>query len=274
MRQKPEDLVVDSVKEYFESLDYQSETQSETQYKVNIGSSNCRADVVLRNENGVLVLVECKEEGYIGTDGIDQLKSYMCATDAPLGIFAASQQKKYWRFYENLGRNNIKEINCDKYKILLDKMTSFDLKKEDRIERRLKELIEEAAKKKYIISGARIQELTNDLIDQEARKQASLSQSRVSERVTELVEAEARSRVTEHRIQTQLSNLITQHAKDRLTRNQIETHIANSLKEKCDQLETTLEQKQEELVSAQRLSGILFWLFVAVIVIGGFVFLR
>lgn len=274
MRQKPEALVVDSVKKYFKSLRFRSKTKLKTGYRVNIGSKKCQADVVLRNENDILVLVECKKKGYTGTDGIYQLKSYMCATDAPLGIFAASDQIDRWLFYENLGLNNIKERDYDQYKKLLDKMTSFDLKKEDRIEKRLNELIEETAKKKYDLSGARIQKLTNDLIDQEARKQASLSQSRIIERSTELVETEARSRVTEQRIQDKLSKLITQHAKDRLTRNQIETHIANSLKEKCDQLETTLEQKQEELGSAQRLFGILFWLFVAVIVIGGFVFLR
>lgn len=272
MRQKPEELVVDSVKKYFNSFRDRSKTELETEYIVYMGDSKRRADVVLRNENGILVLVECKEEGYIGTDGIGQLKSYMCATDAPLGIFAASQQKKSWRFYENLGLNNIKERDYDEYKKLLDKMTSFDLKKEDRIEKHLNELIKEAAQKEYIISGERIQKLTKALIDEEARKQASLSQSCIIERATELVETEARSRVTEQRIQDKLSKLITQQAKDRLTRNQIETHIANSLKEKCDQLETTLEEKQEKLGSAQRLSGILFWLFVAVIVIGGLFF--
>lgn len=272
MRQKPEDLVVDSVKKHFKSFRYHSKTKLKTEYRVNIGHYKCRADVVLRNENGILVLVECKKEGSTGTDGICQLKSYICAADAPLGIFAASTQTDRWRFYENFGRGKIEEINHDQYKILLDKLTRFDLKKEDRIEKRLNELIEDAAKKEYIISGGSIQKRTNELIDEEARKQASLSKTRISQRTTEIVEEKARSRVTEHHIQTQLSNLITKQAKDRLTRNQIETHIANSLKKKCDQLETALEKKQEELSSAQRLSAILFWLFVAVIVIGGFAF--
>ena len=75
-----------------------------------MGSDKRRADVVLMNSKGNLAAIaECKRPGVEG-NGIDQLKSYLSATDTSLGIFANSTEPDSWNFYENLGRNQFREI--------------------------------------------------------------------------------------------------------------------------------------------------------------------
>ena len=82
----------------------------ETELEIQMGTDKRRADIVLVDEKqNYAAIVECKRIG-VQRDGIDQLKSYLCATDTPLGIFANSTDPDDWEFFENLGRNQFKDI--------------------------------------------------------------------------------------------------------------------------------------------------------------------
>ena len=59
--------------------------------QIQFGSRNGSADVVLGDGNGgFAAIAECKGAGYEG-HGIEQLKSYLSATDTRFGIFANRQ---------------------------------------------------------------------------------------------------------------------------------------------------------------------------------------
>lgn len=86
------------------------------QHEIQIGSYTGRADVVLVDAEGKLtVVVECKRVGYIGS-GVEQLYSYLSATDTRFGIFANSEDPNLWAFYEKQERNKFKQINHSEFK--------------------------------------------------------------------------------------------------------------------------------------------------------------
>ncbi len=87
----------------------------ETEYEIQMGSDKRRSDIVL-GVDSLDFIVECKREGleYV-EDGINQLKSYLCATDTPLGIYADSTNVDNWAFYENLGKNKFNKITWDQF---------------------------------------------------------------------------------------------------------------------------------------------------------------
>ena len=81
------------------------------QYTIQIGSRQGHPDVVLIDDKGYLAaVVECKKSGHTG-HGVEQLKSYLCATDTQFGIFANSTKPESWTFYENLRRNRFEKIS-------------------------------------------------------------------------------------------------------------------------------------------------------------------
>ena len=85
----------------------------ETELEIQMGADKRRADIVLVDgEQNYAVIVECKRIGFQG-EGIDQLKSYLCATETPVGVFANSTEPGNWEFFENLGRNQFKDITSD-----------------------------------------------------------------------------------------------------------------------------------------------------------------
>ena len=105
----PEGIVVAAVEQYFSQPKFQK-FSTKQEYQIKMGSDKRRADVVLMNSKGNLVAIaECKRIGIEG-NGIDQLKSYLSATDTPLGIFANSTEPDSWNFYENLGKNQFRKI--------------------------------------------------------------------------------------------------------------------------------------------------------------------
>ena len=78
--------------------------------EIQIGPSSYRADTVLRDAEGnFIAIAECKLQGRANY-GPEQLKSYLCATDAPFGIFASSTNRDSWVFYENLRHNRFRHI--------------------------------------------------------------------------------------------------------------------------------------------------------------------
>lgn len=105
----PEGIVVAAVEHYFSQPKFQK-FSTKQEYPIKMGSDKRRADVVLMDSTGNLAAIaECKRPGVEG-DGIDQLKSYLSATDTALGIFANSTEPDSWNFYENLGRSRFREI--------------------------------------------------------------------------------------------------------------------------------------------------------------------
>lgn len=105
----PEGIVVEEVVSYFSDPRFQK-FSIETEYPIQMGSDNRRADVVLidsaDNADNLVAIAECKRVGVEG-QGLDQLRSYLSATDTRFGIFANSTDLGAWDFYENLGGNRV-----------------------------------------------------------------------------------------------------------------------------------------------------------------------
>ena len=106
-----EAIVVEAVVNYFSPKlrDFFIQTELEIQ----MGTTKRRADIVIVDgKQDYAAIVECKRIG-IQEGGIDQLQSYLCATDTPFGVFANSTEPKDWEFYENLGRNKFRDSTSD-----------------------------------------------------------------------------------------------------------------------------------------------------------------
>ena len=105
----PEGIVVAAVKEYFSRPKFQKRFSIKEEYPIQMGADRRKADVVLVDSKGNLTAIaECKREGVKG-NGIDQLKSYLSASDTTWGMFANSEDDNEWQFYENLGKNEFRE---------------------------------------------------------------------------------------------------------------------------------------------------------------------
>ena len=77
--------------------------------RIQIGAIHSRADIVLRDaQENFIAIAECKLSGR--TSYTEPLKSYLCATDAPFGIFASGTSRDSWIFYENLRHNRFRQI--------------------------------------------------------------------------------------------------------------------------------------------------------------------
>ena len=109
-----ETKVAEVVYAYFREL----ETNGFSPHKecqIQFGARNGIADVVLADGNGNLAAIaECKGAGYVG-HGIEQLKSYLSATDTRFGVFANEADRNQWKFYENRRGNCIPEIDCSEF---------------------------------------------------------------------------------------------------------------------------------------------------------------
>lgn len=107
---EPENVIVQAVVRYFSSSRFRTRLSTIEEYSIQMGSDNRRADVVLIDDEKKLVaIIECKRSGYEGS-GPDQLKSYLSATDTPLGAFANEIDPASWQYYENRGQNEFKPI--------------------------------------------------------------------------------------------------------------------------------------------------------------------
>lgn len=122
-----------------------------TERKIQIGSSSCRADVVLLKENlpliwgtqtnRLIVIVECKAVRKTG-NGIEQLQSYLCATDTRFGIFAASLYPDEWQYYENHRHNNFRLISRQEFEEQVGLQENAEADKEKEAKRRIEQAIE------------------------------------------------------------------------------------------------------------------------------------
>ena len=118
-----------------------------TEHKIQIGSFNCRADVVLlklpffeTQSNRLIVVVECKAVGKAG-NGVEQLQSYLCATDTRFGIFAASLCPDKWQYYENHRHNNFRPISREQFETQVGLQENAEAKKEKEAKRQIEQEI-------------------------------------------------------------------------------------------------------------------------------------
>ena len=91
-----------------ESWFYDSGCKTVKEYGIQIGSCKTRADLVLIAYDKPIVIVECKHQGV--DTGVDQLKSYLCASSVRLGIFANAPTPVSWEYYLKSVHNDFTEI--------------------------------------------------------------------------------------------------------------------------------------------------------------------
>ena len=83
----------------------------DSEYEIQMGSAKYRTDIALRDaEEKLVTIAECKLEGDSNYDH-EPLKSFLCATDVPFGIFATDIDRDSWYFYENLHHNRFRLID-------------------------------------------------------------------------------------------------------------------------------------------------------------------
>ena len=100
---------VESVIEYFSEPKF-AKFSTLRECKIQMGPINSRADIVLRDAEGNFVAIaECKLPIETNYDP-EPLKSYLCATDTPFGIFASGTNRDSWIFYQNLRHNRFRQI--------------------------------------------------------------------------------------------------------------------------------------------------------------------
>ncbi len=173
LRSHSEDTIEKFVASYFKKkLGFSTKRQ----HTIQVGSKVGRVDVVIYHKSFVLssdpldhiaAIVECKAQGKNG-NGVDQLRSYLCATDIRLGVFANSLLPTSWKYYENYGRNDIREISREDFLRLLrnEKQNQEDLQR--RIQKRTEQRIQQAAEK--LTTSERIEERRELIINQEAKR--------------------------------------------------------------------------------------------------------
>ena len=106
--------IAESVAKYFSESKF-SKFFVVRECEIQIGPASYKADIVLCDaERNFIVIAECgspKESN----SGQKLLKSYLCATDTPYGIFASSPNRDSWIFYENLRQNRFRQIKCSDF---------------------------------------------------------------------------------------------------------------------------------------------------------------
>lgn len=103
---EPEVRVEKAVFDYFSKFHGFS---TKCQHDIRIGTYTPRPDVVLFDQHeNLAAIAECKRGGIVGY-GIDQLKSYLIASDVQFGVFANSTEPDEWIFFENLRRYRFKD---------------------------------------------------------------------------------------------------------------------------------------------------------------------
>ena len=113
--QHSENQVKEIVADYFKSLHIASAGYSiKREYPIQMGSDRRRADIVFLRNGKLVAIAECKRTGRV-ENGKDQLKSYLCATDTFLGIFANDSDPNKWTFWENHRHNNFLEIDRETF---------------------------------------------------------------------------------------------------------------------------------------------------------------
>ena len=193
-------IVEEYLKKTFFYIPFQMELfpfryNTKKEYPIQIGSYQGRADLVLLANDKLIAIVECKRLGVVG-QGHEQLHSYLCASQARLGIFANNPRPDDWVYYEKTGINTFSTISRDEFQksVRTQRRSQFEIEK-------------------------RIQEQTEQYIKDESVKRATLP--KIQERTDTLIETEAKKRVTENAIHGAVAQEL--HAQITLHQNQIES---------------------------------------------------
>ena len=104
-----EPQVTESVERHFNRPQF-SGFYTQREVGIQIGSYSGRADVVLYTDSSspqTIAIVECKQEGI---EGIEQLRSYLSASDTELGIFANTDDPNTWHYVKNCGGSQFGDI--------------------------------------------------------------------------------------------------------------------------------------------------------------------
>lgn len=133
------------------------------EWPIQMGSANRRADVVIGDIGRKLyyAIAECKKNGTVG-HGPDQLKSYLCATDTPFGIFANNTSPRFWTFYKNMRRGQFEEITQSDFEQYLFEEQRIQSK----IERLKKEVCQMQDKESELEDKIRSKERKSDEVGQ------------------------------------------------------------------------------------------------------------
>ena len=144
-----ENQVKDIVTYYFESLPTASPGYSvKREYLIQMGSDRRRADIAFLRNGKLIAIAECKRTGRV-ENGNEQLKSYLCATDTFLDIFANDGDPNKWIFSENHRHNNFLEIDRKTFenyiynhdKAIKDREKKIKLEMERGIDAEIRELV-------------------------------------------------------------------------------------------------------------------------------------
>ena len=233
----PEDLVKDAVYDYFDGLEVKG-FSPDTESQIQFGSRDGSADVVLADGDGTFaVIAECKGSSIMGY-GIEQLKSYLCATDTRFGVFANSTDgPDSWSFFENLRYNQFQEIDRSEFEKGIVK--GITLRKQ------LKDEIKSLESNRNQLR-AEIGELETEKA--EAARQVR-EESEKLDAVKQAIESDRAHNQDLKSIQKHLSDAIEQL---RIDRTKLETEVAE-LERKERELYTTREQRKEKIQQLETL---------------------
>ena len=108
--------VAQAVTTYFSGSQF-AEFSVFPEYEIQMGGAKYRTDLALHDTDGKLVTIaECKLDGDSNYTH-EPLKSFLCATGTPFGIFATDVDKDLWYFYENLHHNQFRLIDRSDFEI-------------------------------------------------------------------------------------------------------------------------------------------------------------
>ena len=253
-----EDRVVQAVYTYFDALGGNGFSPQKAR-QIQMGSANREADVALVDENGSFAAIaECKGAGYVG-HGIEQLKSYLSATDTRFGIFANKADRGQWEFYENRRRNRFDKINRPEFEagVVERKTTRERLKDEIKA---LEKAKDDLGDKKFELEAEIAQLMQTERDQQGAHKQliSEIGKKRVQQgeletEIGKLAKTEYDLQDTHKQLRKEIEATTQQHAglKQEITelRNQklgLKTEIGH-LEQKDHELRASREQWKEKI---------------------------
>ena len=203
------DRVVESVYTYLSELGVKG-VSPKKEHEIQFGSREGKADVVLVDGDGSFAAIaECKDAGYVG-HGIEQLKSYLCATDTRFGIFANRTDPEQWEFYENRRRNQFNQIDRSEFEI---------------------GVVEGVATRERLKDEIKALEKVKDALGDE--------KSELEAEITQFMQ-------TERELQDTHKQLISEIGKKHVQQSELETEIGKLAKTKYD-LQDTHEQLRKEI---------------------------
>ena len=227
--------------------------------KIQFGSREGFADVVLIDQNGSLAAIaECKVTGYVG-HGIEQLKSYLCATDTRFGIFANRIDPEQWKFYENRRRNQVDPIDRSEFEAGVVKRIATRERLKDEI-KALEKAKDDLGNKESELETeiTRLRQTERDLRDTHKQLISEIGkkhvqQSELETEIGKLAKTKHGLQDTYKQLKKEIEATTQQHAdlKQKITelRNQkleLETKIGH-LEQKEHLLHTSQEQRKEKI---------------------------